>query len=128
MEVKTLVEQLLFAFVRVETSDAQRNSSTGTAFIFDHPVGDQSAPFLVTNKHVVKNALDGTLSFTQGANNVPQIGTGYQLNVTDFESIWHGHPNDEIDVAITPFAPLRKAIRDQGVEIYFRAISEGRGN
>ena len=56
-------ENLLFNTVHVIATDEEGYTITGTSFLFEYESEGQSVPCLVTNKHVVKGTLSGTLSF-----------------------------------------------------------------
>jgi hypothetical protein len=122
MEVSSIAEQLYFTTIRVETVDSSGDKGVGTSFIFKYTAEKKQYPFLVTNKHVVSGAQKGSLTFTQARDGKPLLGTGYRLDIESFESIWHGHANPNIDVTITPFAPILNHIGNAGANIYFRMI------
>lgn len=122
MEVLSIAEQLLFTTVRVETVDASGVEGVGTSFIFNYKLERKHYPFIVTNKHVISNAQKGLLTFIQARDGKPLLGSGYRLNIDDFESIWFGHTNENIDVTIAPFAPILDHITKAGVNIYFRTV------
>lgn len=124
MEPSSIAENLYFTTVKVETTDAQGRNSLGTSFIFNYNVGKNNYLFLVTNKHVISNAVNGSFLFTQASDKKPIIGKSFKLDVEGhFEEIWFGHPNPNIDVAITPLVPLIEEIKKKEVEIFFRIIS-----
>lgn len=60
MEPKTISEKLMFSTVRLETSDG---SSSGTGFFYCFNVNGKIYPTLVTNKHVVNNNPNETMTF-----------------------------------------------------------------
>lgn len=127
MEVSSLVKQLLFTTVRVETYDAAGNQGIGTSFIFGYQLrGEQyQYSFLVTNKHVVKGAQKGRLTFTKAHNGKPLLGNGYALDIIDsdsFEQLWYGHPSEEVDITVTELKPLVEHIKENGVNIFYRTI------
>ena len=122
MEVSSIAEQLYFTSVRVETEDASDNKGIATSFIFGYKSGNKQYPFLVTNKHVISGAEKGRLTFIQARHGKPLLGTGYRLDIENFEKIWHGHPNANIDVAVTPLVSLVDHIKRAGANIYFRSI------
>jgi hypothetical protein len=123
MEVQSVPEQLLFTTVRIETLDESGSQSgVGTSSIFAYKTAGNEYPFLVTNKHVVEGARRAHLTFIQAQDKQPLLGTGYVLNIEDFDKLWYGHPHNQVDVTIAPFAPLLEHIRKAGVSIFFRQI------
>lgn len=62
MDVTSPSEQLLFSTVRIEC-DVANGTSTGTAFGLVHSVNNSNCMFLVTNKHVIRDAIKGRLRF-----------------------------------------------------------------
>lgn len=122
MEVSSIAEQLLFTTVRLQTQDASGDWGTGTSFIFGYGSGGKEYPFLVTNKHIISRAQRGRLMFIQSHDGKPVLGTGYGLDIDDFEQLWYGHPDQEIDIAVTPFVPLVDHIKKAGVGIFYRVV------
>jgi hypothetical protein len=121
MEVTSIAEQLLFTTVRIEAkTPAERR--IGTGFIFNYILKDKNYPFLVTNKHVVSGAYEGLLTFIKSDGQKPLLGESYILEIEDFEKMWFGHKESDIDVTVTPFAPILKSIHNQGGSIFFKAI------
>jgi hypothetical protein len=122
MEVLSIAEQLLFTTVRVETVDADLIRRVGTSFIFNYKSDDKPYLFLVTNKHVIAGAQSGILTFTRWHKGKPLFGIGYREIIEGFEDIWFGHPKPNIDVTVTPFAPIENRIKKEGVDIFYRRI------
>jgi len=122
MEVSSISEQLLFTTVRIETQDASGNHGTGTSFVFGYESDGKEYPFLVTNKHIISGAQKGRLIFIQTQDGQPLLGTGYILDIDDFEHLWYGHPDQEIDIVVTPFVPLIDHITKAGVGVFYRVV------
>jgi len=123
MKPTSVTEQLLFATVRIETS-SREHQGTGTGFAFSFSNGGKQYPFLVTNKHVIEGSENGRLYFTQARDGQPLLGEAYRLEINGgFSGIWFGHPDDAIDVAITPLVPLVELIRNGGVSVFIPPIS-----
>jgi len=70
--------------------------------------GDNTYPFVVTNKHVVMGMREGALSFLQREEQSPKLGQGFRLGISDWHDAWFGHPSVEIDIAVCPFASVGK--------------------
>ena len=122
MEVSSIAEQLYYTTIRVETIDASGVSGIGTSFIFDYKLEDKNYLFLVTNKHVILGAKSALLTFTRKDEGKPLLGSGYRLNITSFEDMWHGHPKANVDVTIAPFFPIVEHAKKAGVDIFYRSI------
>lgn len=111
MKVETLAQQLLFSTVRITEDASPEGQSIGTGFVFAHEsetVGEgRAAFFVVTNRHVVEDADEGSLIFIKndGSGN-PQVGQGVQVPILKFEDHWHFHPNPNVDIAVMPLQPL----------------------
>lgn len=123
MRVETGGEQLLFTTVRIETTDSSNRRGTGTAFIFNYSWDSKEATFLVTNKHVIKGAVNGQFFFTASNGQQPLIGERRDLICQGaFEQQWHGHPNDNIDIAVSPMKPLLKSLVEQAGLVFYKSI------
>lgn len=122
MEIKSTFENLIFTTVRIETTLKNGGRSTGTGFVFNYEHNDKHFLFIVSNKHVVKDAIEGRLEFNHKKDGEPDLGNKYTLTITDFENRWIGHPDTDIDVAITPFVPILNELKKVNVDIYYRAI------
>ncbi|OCW93954.1 hypothetical protein A9168_09575 [Macellibacteroides sp. HH-ZS] len=124
MEVKSIYENLIFTTVRIETVLNNGTISTGTGFVFEYSNNTKQYLFIVSNKHVIKDAIIGKLEFNKAINGEPDLGNKHTLIITDFEKRWIGHSNPDIDIAITPFAPILKDLMSNNINIYFRSIPE----
>lgn len=122
MKPTSLTERLLFTTVRIETSSPS-GRGTGTGYAFSYAVGENQYPFIVTNKHVIAGADTGRLYFTRAKDGEPSVGNAFRLEIAGgFEGIWHGHQEDNIDVAVTPLVPLVNHMKAQGVDVYIPPI------
>lgn len=123
MQVQSVAEQLFFTTVRVDTIAVDGSAGSGTAFFFLYKRGEQSFPFVVTNKHVVADVREGALWFVQRENAAPKLGSGFRLRIDDWNQAWFGHPDPDVDIAICPFAPLEAHVKTQhGVELFYRYV------
>jgi hypothetical protein len=124
MQVESIAEQLFFTTVRVDTISQSSGAGSGTAFFFLYQRGELNYPFVVTNKHVVMGMREGALSFLQRKDQVPHLGQGFRLAISDWQQAWFVHPNAEIDIAICPFAPLEAHVKSQhGIDLFYRYVS-----
>ncbi len=132
MDVSTLAEQLMFSTVRIEASGAA-GTSVGTGFVFGYSLDELRQTkegrwgfFMVTNKHVVEDANEGSFVFLRAKHGgSPDLGQGIKVPIMQFRDGWHGHPNDDIDIAVMPLQPLLNEIRNQGLATFVSPVLRG---
>ncbi|WP_323600717.1 trypsin-like peptidase domain-containing protein [Pseudomonas putida] len=113
MEVTTTSEKLFFNTVKIATRSGDgTKSGTGTGFFYNHRVGDREIPFIVTNKHVVEGWHFGGFSFIPDAGGKPDLGKTLVHNLPNdqWSSMWVGHPDPQVDIAVCAFQPLLNEI------------------
>ncbi|MEW6188719.1 MAG: serine protease [Actinomycetota bacterium] len=123
IEVKSIFENILFTTVRIESSLPDASISIGTGFIFDYAKDDKHYLFVVTNKHVIKDSTRGKLAFNQSDGEKPILGKVFTIEYPNFEKQWIAHPQEDIDVAIMPFAPVLNELHQKGVQIFFKSVT-----
>lgn len=123
MEFSQVSQQLLFSTVRIETEYRSGNQGCGTGFVFEYHTDERFYPFLVTNKHVIKDAVRGKIYFHRGNSGKPMLGKGIVFDVDGIENIWHGHPDENVDVTISFLMPMLDHLQTLGHEPFFSAIS-----
>ena len=123
IEVKSVFENILFTTVRIESSLPDDSISIGTGFIFDYPKDDKHYLFVVTNKHVIKDSTRGKLTFNQSDGKKPILGKVFTIEYPNFEKQWIAHSQEDIDVAIMPFAPALNELSQKGVQIFFKSVT-----
>lgn len=114
------IEQLIHSTVRigVETT-VGAGSGTGFFYGFCETV-DRHIPCIVTNKHVVKGAKIGYFHLTlRDAQGKPDLGNHKRIQFDNFEGMWIGHPDPNIDLAIFPIAPILAEARTQKINFHF---------
>ncbi len=124
MDFQTPLEQILLTTTRIVV---ERNGQfgIGTGFIYSHETKDGSAPFLVTNKHVVAEATKGRFYFLQGdeKTQLPKLGEAVNVEVDQFQERFFGHPKEEVDLAVMPLVPVLQELEKAGNRIFFRSLS-----
>lgn len=122
LRAQSLSEQLLFATVRLDVHGTAGSNGSGTAFVFRHRKGRATAEYLVSARHVVENARSLGVSFHQRQGDGPRL-TEVQRHAFDTaQSPWHFHPDPDVDVAVTPLAPIEAELARSGTQIYHCAI------
>lgn len=122
MEITSIYENLIFTTVRIECLTKNNSSSVGTGCIVSYHRQEGDYYFIVTNKHVIKDTVKGLLQFNLSKNNQPDLGNKYSIVINEFEKIWFGHNNPNIDVAIAPIVPFLDELKKENINIFFKAI------
>lgn len=123
----TPIEQLAFSTVRIETNLNDGGIGTGTGFFYSVKQQDdgKTIPVIVTNKHVVKDAIKGKFRLTlQSAEGLPDIGKHMTIELDMFERRWVHHPIDNVDLCVLPIAPIILSAEQQGKKFFFRTLNK----
>lgn len=123
MEVKTVIEQLLFVTVRITTLTTDGHAGSGTGFILaeDQPDGG-TALLLVTNKHVVEGAALVTMHFLAASpDGTPNLGN--ELQVSAQADAFVGHPDPDIDITMIGIGGALEQLAVSGRPPFFRSVA-----
>lgn len=109
----SILEQLCFSTVRIETQNASANNFSGTGFFFNLQIDDKQVPLIITNKHVVCGMTKGAFIMTEsGSNGDPMYTNHFPIKFdVDFEQQWIMHPDPNIDLCVMPFNMLVEVAR-----------------
>ncbi|TET39226.1 MAG: serine protease [Planctomycetota bacterium] len=115
-------DKLLFSTVRIVTEKPNSKVGIGTGFFFEFKTkSGQFVPTLITNKHVVKDAIVGRFRLHEqkkvGDSDIP-TGKYIDLQFKDFESQWIMHPSTNIDLCAMPIGPLVNEAQKQSRDFY----------
>lgn len=96
----------------------------GTAFHFNFRKRDTKfVPCLVTNCHVIKGAITGTVRFhVADANGALRVGHTHEFQVSNFDAAWFRHPDPKIDLAILPIGDMIEQMQRDGRPPFIIAI------
>lgn len=121
----SVTEQLLYTTVMMKTVDAKGNHGSGTASIVQLFSNQQlGLPVLLTNKHVVANAVSITIRLTrQKADGSPDQGNTEEITLDDMQN-WLAHPDPTVDLTIYNFAGMAQKLQSEGRPIFFVAVDE----
>lgn len=123
----SMVEELAFCTVRICCELPDGHSSVGTGFFvcFMTKEDGRSIPVIVTNRHVVKGALTGMFLLTKAmASGDAEIGALETFKLANFENLWIGHPEPDVDLCIMPLGPLLNEAEAKGVRFFYKAFVE----
>ncbi|WP_217545587.1 trypsin-like peptidase domain-containing protein [Streptomyces sp. GbtcB6] len=122
MNIDTPGRRLLFSTVRIDCLLAGDLQSTGTGFILFADVEGGACPVIVTNKHVVANAVRLSAHFITRKPNTNEPNLGQAAEVTFNPSACFGHPDPRVDVAVIPLAAT---LEEFGEHLFFAPLPLG---
>ena len=118
-------EFLLLSTIRIETT-VPNGICTGTGFFFslkNDEATKMHVPVIVTNKHVIKNAITGKLRFSlKDSEGNPLWGEYFDLTLNNFESRWILHPDKSVDLCILPIANIHREIQKSHKELNYTVL------
>lgn len=121
---KTDLERLFFTTVKIIVKKTNGGKSVGTCFFFRYKFDsgaykNKYSMFLITNRHVVENAKSVVLRFNNSFDNeTVLIGNTFKIEIKE---PWYNHSS--LDLAILPFTPILRYIKDIKKRAYFQPIT-----
>lgn len=100
-QLKSVSELAIHSTVRIECTTKEGDKSSGSGFFYNFKIGDSVVPAIVTNKHVVKNSLEGVFYLTKkNKNGGPDYGNKQGIAIDNFEQGCIMHPDPNTDLCI----------------------------
>jgi V8-like Glu-specific endopeptidase len=125
MSEQSFADQLLHCTTRIECTLPGNVKSTGSGFFFNFKIGEQNVPTIVTNKHVIANAIQGKLRFTVCDKDWQIIPKKFHdVNITEFEKAWILHPEEDVDLAIMPTQSLHLQFDTEEAKLFRRSFNK----
>lgn len=117
----TISEQLMYSTIRLECLNREGAIKTGTGFFFNftQPPYKGAYPVIITNKHVIKNAVKCELKLTKAINGEPLDNECISYVVNDFESRFIEHPNKDIDICVMPIGIILNELKQKNKEVFY---------
>jgi len=124
--VLPMAEQIEHSTVIIQCANAKGEISSGTGFAFAlFRQNDQSVPVIVTNKHVVAGSVRGKLRWTlRTPDGAPDYGNFVDIEISNFESAWIPHSDNNIDLTIFPCAPMLASLEKSGKAVFVIQIDQ----
>lgn len=97
---------------------------SGTAFFFNFAQDIKySRPYIVTNRHVIADAITGTFLLHKALPNGKPDTSVIDVSLSNFSQYWINHPNNQVDLCIMPLAPLIIEADKMGYKIYYNDLA-----
>lgn len=120
----SVTEQIAYSTVRISCKGPSiKGESVGTGFILNLSENKgTSAPVIVTNKHVVRGATEGSFRFvSKDATNKPNPNNHVSLQITNFQKVLILHPDKDVDLCCIMFGALLKEL-PPNKNVFYRSI------
>lgn len=118
--------QLLHTTIRIEAK-TQDGTCMGTGFFLDLSDKDgYQLPVIVTNRHVIKNAVEGHLVFSVIDTSGKLLREKYLCQIVGgFQNSWVLHPNSDVDLCALPMAVIVTDYekRNPGKHLFYKTLS-----
>jgi hypothetical protein len=126
MKVETLAEQLLFTTVNIQKSGAGGEVSCGKGFVYGVETDQGTAHVLISNRHVLEDALGGLLirAISARPDGGPMFGQVQEISLAPDHAAdtTFVHTDRGIDLALLPFSPMVNLLRDAGTPLFYRSV------
>ena len=99
----------------------------GTAFKFEYVLKPEmlNVPVLVTNKHVIEGAIEGTIYMKEYYNDEKRKPVmSIEISLKDFEKKWISHPHKDVDLSIMPLDYVLKEMDEERKILAYECIKE----
>lgn len=123
VQVETIAEQLFFTTVFL-TGKTSHGTIQGTGFLYRIDLANgKVAPFLITNKHVLRDVTDLKIRFIAAADGAPRLGHATEITATEFhDKAWRGHPDPAVDLAAYPLAEAIDNLNATGAPPFYKSL------
>ena len=127
MSISNSISDLIsYSTIRIECITSNGQHSTGTGFFFNFcREGMSCCPAIITNKHVIRDAISCTLTFSLADNSGNPIDTlQHKVNIPDFQKPWKLHPDPKIDLCAMPIANIIMILKGKGINPFYTALDD----
>lgn len=117
----TLDEQLIHTTIRIISIYPDGSVCTGTGFFFNYQIDDETYPAIITNKHVVQNCIEISLTFNSNVNGGYFPGKKETINLKGPNLVIIDHPEKDVDLCAILIGGILNRL---GSKLYFKSFSE----
>lgn len=122
MNINDVSTQLMYTTVPIYAQNQDNTYSSGTGFIFAVRESDTlSIPLLVSNYHVLENAVAGFFELHVAENGAP---TNKSVRVQFDKAIISGNRLGNLDLIAVPLAATLNGFASKNVELFFRSVDQ----
>lgn len=111
-------------FISGKEKESDTLFTRGTGFFYSKKSNGRNKQFIVTNKHVIKDLIKGTLYFNKIDVKGNVYGNITKITIADFNKKWIFHPDTSIDIAVLSIDSLVASNNKLGINLAIRSITE----
>lgn len=103
----------------------RRFEGSGTGFYYQFEIDSFTVPCIVTNKHVVQNAILGQIQVSiADENGNPIYGDSEIIRINSFSESWIYHPDPDVDLCIMFSKPILDHLESIGRNPFIVSVNE----
>lgn len=122
MNINDISTQLLYTTVPIYAQKSNNVLSSGTGFIFSiQETETTSIPLLITNYHVLENAVAGFVELHISENGMP---TNKTMRIQFDSSIVNSNKLGNLDLIAIPIAGTLNNLQSKNVNVFFRSVNQ----
>ena len=122
MNINDISTQLLYTTVPIYAKNNNGSFSSGTGFIFSvMEQNDTSIPLLITNYHVLENAVAGFVELHIAKKGLPSEKS---IRIQFNESIINGNKLGNLDLIAIPLASTLNELKQRDINIFYRTVDQ----
>lgn len=121
MNINDISTQLLYTTVPIYAKNRNGNLSSGTGFIFSIIEQDKSIPLLITNYHVLEDAVAGFVELHIAENELPSEKS---IRIQFNENIINGNRLGSLDLIAIPLASTLNELKKKDIQIFYRTVDQ----
>lgn len=122
MNIKDISTQLLYTTVPIYSKKRDGTFSSGTGFVFSVVESEEkSIPLLITNYHVLKDAVAGFVEFHIAEDGMPSEKS---IRIQFDSGIINGNKLGDLDLIAVPLAASFNELQQNGTTVFYRTVDQ----
>lgn len=123
MNINDISTQLIYTTTPIYAQKNDGKLSSGTGFIFSVRETDTtSIPMLITNYHVLENAVAGFVELHVAEKDMPIANKSIRVQFD--KTIISGNKLGDLDLIAVPLAATFNDFHNKGIDIFFRSVDQ----
>lgn len=122
MNINDISTQLIYTTVPIYAQKSDGSYSSGTGFVFSYYENEKiSIPMLITNYHVLEEAVAGFIEFHVANDSLP---TKQTLKIQFDRTIINNNKLGVLDLIAVPLAATLMDLKNKNIDVFFRSVDQ----